>query len=84
MTDTLSPGPVDHAASDAPARIAVIGGGFSGLTAAYELSKLGHQVEVFEAAPQLGGLVAGFTLDDGFPLEQAYHFLYTTDEWMLR
>lgn len=83
MTDTLSPGPVDHAASDAPARIAVIGGGFSGLTAAYELSKLGHQVEVFEAAPQLGGLVAGFTLDDGFPLEQAYHFLYTTDEWMI-
>ena len=65
------------------ARIAVVGGGFTGLTAAYELSKAGHEVEVIEAAPQLGGLVAGFTLADGFPLEQAYHFLYTTDRYMI-
>lgn len=63
-------------------RIAIVGGGFTGLTAAYELAKAGHEIEVIEAAPQLGGLVAGFTLDDGFPLEQAYHFLYTTDHYM--
>ena len=63
-------------------RIAIVGGGFTGLTAAYQLAKAGHEVEVIEAAPQLGGLVAGFTLDDGFPLEQAYHFLYTTDHYM--
>lgn len=66
-----------------PARVAVVGGGFTGLTAAYELAKAGHQVEVYEAAPTFGGLVAGFELEDGFPLERAYHFLYTTDEWMI-
>jgi protoporphyrinogen oxidase len=65
-----------------PQRVAIVGGGFTGLTAAYQLAKAGHYVEVIEAAPQLGGLVAGFTLDDGFPLEQAYHFLYTTDHYM--
>ncbi|WP_062311795.1 NAD(P)/FAD-dependent oxidoreductase [Demequina rhizosphaerae] len=66
-----------------PARVAVVGGGFTGLTAAYELAKAGHHVEVYEAAPTFGGLVAGFELADGFPLERAYHFLYTTDEWMI-
>ena len=65
-----------------PKRIAIVGGGFTGLTAAYTLAKAGHDIEVIEAAPQLGGLVAGFSLDDGFPLEQAYHFLYTTDHYM--
>lgn len=67
----------------APARIAVVGGGFTGLTAAYELAKQGHHIEVYEAAPSFGGLVAGFELEDGFPLERAYHFLYTTDTWMI-
>lgn len=61
-----------------PKNIAVIGGGFTGLTAAYALAKLGHKVTVFEAQPTLGGLVAGFELD-GLPLEKAYHFLYKTD-----
>ena len=34
----------------------VIGAGPAGLTAAYELSKLGHQVEVFEADSIVGGI----------------------------
>ena len=59
-------------------RVAVIGGGFTGLTTAYELAKQGHAVTVIEAAPELGGLVAGFTMH-GTPLERAYHFLYKTD-----
>ena len=58
--------------------IAIVGGGFTGLTAAYQLSKKGHKVTVFEASNNLGGLVAGFALD-GLPLEKAYHFLYKTD-----
>lgn len=64
-------------------RVAVVGAGFTGLTAAYELAKQGFEVEVYEASEVVGGLVAGFTLNDGFPLERAYHFLYTTDEHMI-
>ncbi|MDH3329634.1 MAG: FAD-dependent oxidoreductase, partial [Desulfobulbaceae bacterium] len=36
-------------------RIAVIGGGPAGLTAAYFLTRKGHDVTIFEAAPKLGG-----------------------------
>jgi protoporphyrinogen oxidase len=37
-------------------KVAVIGAGPAGITAAYELAKAGVYVEVFEAAPQVGGL----------------------------
>ena len=37
-------------------KIAVIGAGPAGITAAYELAKAGFKVEVFEASPQVGGL----------------------------
>ncbi|KKT38046.1 MAG: Amine oxidase [Candidatus Gottesmanbacteria bacterium GW2011_GWB1_44_11c] len=40
--------------------IAIIGGGLTGLTAAYELLKYGHQVTVFEKEKTLGGLAGGF------------------------
>jgi len=43
-------------------KIAVIGGGPSGLTGAYFLTRKGHGVTVFEAAPELGGM-----LRYGFP-----------------
>lgn len=43
-------------------RIAVIGGGPAGLTAAWFLTKKGHSVTIFEAAPKLGG-----ALRYGFP-----------------
>jgi 2,4-dienoyl-CoA reductase (NADPH2) len=38
-----------------PQRIAVVGAGPAGLTAAAELAQRGHQVELFEAAAQIGG-----------------------------
>lgn len=37
-------------------KVAVVGGGPSGLTAAYYLRRLGHQVEIFEQMPELGGM----------------------------
>ncbi len=43
-------------------RIAVIGGGPAGLTAAWFLTLKGHEVTIFEAAPKLGG-----ALRYGFP-----------------
>ncbi len=36
-------------------RVAVVGGGLAGLTAAYELSRAGIDAEVFEASARLGG-----------------------------
>lgn len=54
----------DHGHSPAPAplasnaeRIAVIGGGAAGLTAAYHLAWLGYQVTVFEKQNEIGGVL---------------------------
>jgi NADPH-dependent glutamate synthase beta subunit-like oxidoreductase len=38
-------------------RIAVIGAGPAGLTCAYFLRRLGHQVNIFEAMPKMGGML---------------------------
>ncbi len=38
-------------------RVAIIGSGPAGLTAAYYLAKLGHAVTVFEALPEAGGMM---------------------------
>lgn len=59
-------------------RIAVIGAGFTGLTAAYELAKAGAIVTVYEKSEHIGGLAGGFTVN-GTSLEQAYHHLFSTD-----
>ena len=50
--------------------IAIVGGGISGLSAAYELSTRRIPFTLFEASPRLGGLVrtehvAGFTIEAG-------------------
>ncbi|GKT07255.1 hypothetical protein DSTSK_05600 [Desulforhabdus sp. TSK] len=41
-------------------RAAIIGGGLSGLTAAFDLARKGYSVVVFEQAPQLGGSLGMF------------------------
>lgn len=43
-------------AADTGKKIAVVGGGPSGLTAAYYLRRLGHQVDIFEQMEKLGGM----------------------------
>ncbi|WP_333871032.1 NAD(P)-binding protein [Desulforamulus putei] len=42
---------------DTGKQVAVIGGGPAGLAAAYYLALAGHRVSIFEAAPQLGGMM---------------------------
>ena len=59
-------------------RIAIIGGGFAGLTAAYELSKKGHQAFLFEQMEDLGGLASTFAIE-GTRLERGYHHWFTND-----
>ncbi len=45
------------AAAKLDARVAVVGGGPAGLTTASDLARLGYGVTVFEAQPQLGGML---------------------------
>ena len=63
--------------------IAIVGGGFTGLTAAYKLTQMGAKVTVFEAGTSVGGLASGCTIQ-GDNVEKAYHFLYKTDKYMLK
>jgi formate dehydrogenase beta subunit len=49
------PMPVDNAAGGK--RVLVVGAGPSGLSAAYHLTRLGHQVEIHDAGPLPGGML---------------------------
>ena len=66
-------------------QIVVVGGGIAGLSAAYDLLQAGHDVTVYEAADQTGGLATGFK-DDGWdwPLEKFYHHLFRSDADILQ
>ncbi|MCK4414354.1 MAG: RnfABCDGE type electron transport complex subunit B [Candidatus Eisenbacteria sp.] len=46
-----------YKAPDSGRRTAVIGGGTEGLTAAYYLARLGHAPTLYEAKPELGGVL---------------------------
>jgi protoporphyrinogen oxidase len=60
-------------------RIAVIGAGVAGLVAAYRLTAAGHEVDVYERWPGLGGQAATIDIGGGHRLERYYHHLFTTD-----
>lgn len=63
-------------------RAAVIGGGISGLASARRLAGLGHQVTIFEAADDLGGLGTTF-VHHGHHIERFYHCILPTDEALI-
>ncbi|RLC24668.1 MAG: electron transporter RnfB [Deltaproteobacteria bacterium] len=44
-------------APDTGKKVAVIGGGPAGLSCAFFLRRIGHQVDIFEAMPKLGGII---------------------------
>ncbi len=46
-----------QAGPDTGKKIAIIGGGPGGMAAAYQLRRMGHGVTVFEAQPELGGMM---------------------------
>jgi protoporphyrinogen oxidase len=63
-------------------RVAIVGGGISGLTSAYYLLRAGCDVTIYEAHDTLGGLAA--TFDYGpFQWDRFYHCILTSDEALL-
>ncbi|MDX2188143.1 MAG: NAD(P)/FAD-dependent oxidoreductase [Opitutaceae bacterium] len=63
-------------------RVLVVGGGFTGLTAAHRLAASGVTVVVAEKSESLGGLAGGFSLG-GHSLEKTYHHLFRSDRDIL-
>jgi protoporphyrinogen oxidase len=59
--------------------VVIVGAGFTGLTAAYELSKKGFKVKVIEADSGPGGLAGTFNFSDDVKLEKFYHHWFNND-----
>lgn len=60
-------------------RIAIIGGGFTGLAAAFDLSRAGWDVTIFESDSDIGGLAGTFEIAPGVRVEKFYHHWFTSD-----
>lgn len=65
-------------------RIAILGAGFTGLTAALRLLQAGHEVTILEKEDNVGGLAGGFKLPNWeWTLEKSYHHWFTNDSSVL-
>lgn len=60
-------------------RIAIIGSGFSGLSAAAYAAKAGHEVHVFEKHNQPGGRARQFTTEQGFVFDMGPSWYWMPD-----
>jgi zeta-carotene desaturase len=57
-------------------RVAIVGAGLAGLAAAVELADAGHEVEIFEARPFVGGKVGSWIDADGNHIEMGLHVFF--------
>jgi len=65
-------------------KIAIIGAGYSGMVAAYDLKKAGHDVTIFESTDYVGGLASGFKEPHwDWSVEKYYHHWFQSDSEML-
>jgi len=65
-------------------KIAIIGAGYGGMAAAWDLRKAGHDVTIFESAQFAGGLASGFKEPHWeWSVEKFYHHWFQSDSEML-
>jgi len=65
-------------------RIAIIGAGFGGMAAAYDLRNAGHEITIYESANYVGGLASGFKEPNwDWSIEKFYHHWFQSDKYML-
>jgi protoporphyrinogen oxidase len=65
-------------------KIAIIGAGYGGMAAAWDLKKAGHDVTIFESANFVGGLASGFKEPHwDWSVEKFYHHWFQSDSEML-
>ena len=64
-------------------RWSIVGGGVLGCSLALKLADAGHQVTLYEAAPELGGLASAWQLADGdggtISWDRHYHVTLASD-----
>src|SRR3990172_13175922 len=65
-------------------KIAIVGAGFTGLSAAYVLSHRKHKITIFEKEATVGGLASGFKLKEWqWTVEKHYHHWFTSDSYAI-
>ena len=66
-------------------KIAIVGGGLTGVSLGYFLSREGASVDIFEASSVLGGLAGPLVLEDGTAVDRFYHAILPSDDhlWQL-
>ncbi len=57
-------------------RVAIVGSGLAGMTCAIDLVDAGHEVEIFESRPFVGGKVGSWIDGDGNHIEMGLHVFF--------
>ncbi|NEP45567.1 MAG: NAD(P)-binding protein, partial [Okeania sp. SIO2H7] len=57
-------------------RVAIAGAGLAGMAAAVELADAGHEIEIFEARPFVGGKVGSWVDPEGNHVEMGLHVFF--------
>mmetsp|Transcript_5780 Transcript_5780/g.18249 ORF Transcript_5780/g.18249 Transcript_5780/m.18249 type:complete len:622 (+) Transcript_5780:196-2061(+) len=62
--------------SDSKLKIGIVGSGLAGMVAAMDLADAGHDVEIFELRPFVGGKVSSWKDKDGNHIEMGLHVFF--------
>ncbi|KAJ8603016.1 hypothetical protein CTAYLR_001561 [Chrysophaeum taylorii] len=62
--------------SSSKLKVGIVGGGLAGMVAAMDLADAGHEVEIFELRPFVGGKVSSWKDKDGNHVEMGLHVFF--------